>query len=461
MATCKPSLDDYPEGISFISELSIEELNEFCNKFNLPVEEITSEEALRHLITGYIIESRNKKDDKSPSHSSHESSEDSDREKKNKEDENKDGRNRDRRDRKEDDRERRERDKEERERERDKEEREEKDRRRRERRLYRQRKYRKRYDDDSSTDEDSVSGTLYEILREMQMNRKDSSKPTRESLARELARWDVTFKGEDTESVDHFIEQIVQFKEAKNIKGKLMLSMMPELLKGKARSWFFLNIAELTTWEIFLEKLKESYRKAGYESKLFRDMMVRTQGTLEPIEQYVTVIRSMNNRLASQLKLNENSLVSLIIDNLNPFFVKQIGVSKFSSFSDLLRWGRAIEANYAKAKMYKQPPSPSQVVDPEFGFKSTTESNRNNNYNGKPYDQRNSQQPARPPQRKDNKDNSSALDSKQGSAGVGCWNCGDTSHRFSSCKKPKLKFCHLCGRKDVTIKECCRKQKEN
>jgi hypothetical protein len=36
-----------------------------------------------------------------------------------------------------------------------------------------------------------------------------------------------------------------------------------------------------------------------------------------------------------------------------------------------------------------------------------------------------------------------------------CWNCGESDHNFSACKKPKLKFCHRCGKKNVISKQCC------
>lgn len=42
-----------------------------------------------------------------------------------------------------------------------------------------------------------------------------------------------------------------------------------------------------------------------------------------------------------------------------------------------------------------------------------------------------------------------------------CWNCQESSHTFSNCKKPKKKFCHRCGRPNVTANECCRKNLEN
>lgn len=37
----------------------------------------------------------------------------------------------------------------------------------------------------------------------------------------------------------------------------------------------------------------------------------------------------------------------------------------------------------------------------------------------------------------------------------GCWNCGDTGHRYATCPRAKARdFCYRCGTKGTTIRDC-------
>jgi hypothetical protein len=170
---------------------------------------------------------------------------------------------------------------------------------------------------DSGSEYEAVAGTLNDILTELRNDRASRQAPNRESLPRELLPWGVVFHGKEDESVDSFIELVNQFKEERAISSAIMLSPIPELLKDKDRSWFFIEKADFNTWEIFLDRLRQSYRKPGYETKLQRDLYLRTQGTLEPFEAYITIMRSMNSRLDQHDMLSEKKKVCYLFGSWN------------------------------------------------------------------------------------------------------------------------------------------------
>lgn len=310
---------------------------------------------------------------------------------------------------------------------------------------------------------------LDEIQKGQQNTQTSSHSQISESISRDLKRWNITFSGNENESVHKFIDTVNLYKSTKNPADTTLYALIPEMLTDKALSWFIANKASISSWTTFIIELKTEFSIPGYDMKLKRDMFCRTQHKAESLSDFATIIRTMNNRLHTPL--SEPELVELIKSNLNPYFSRQLGSHYFTSYRSLINWGRVIEANRFQADNYQQPPP--NMVDPEFMFHAPHKEPKKDKpqpISPPPHNFHNSpqtyQQPILiPPNFSIPPPNYNANIQQRRVSFQNdqvCWNCGKIGHTFAKCFKDKTMFCHLCGKSGVTSKSCgCFKKSEN
>ena len=297
-----------------------------------------------------------------------------------------------------------------------------------------------------------VTEALVTLVKEMKLSRAHKEYSNIQTLANEIRRWEISFSGNTQESVDNFIDLLLEFKTLKKVPDNTIIALLPEVLKQNARSWYFLNRDDITSWNDLVTKLRQSYRVAGYETKLMKDLFNRTQENTEPIEQYVITMRKMNKRLSYTNQLSEKNLVSLMRDNLNPYYTKNLGQNEFHTYNEILLWGKSVEANYSQARNYKRPPASSQLVDPCFAYTDFIPQAKT--YKPEFQDKRQYTQTNTYTNTKSREETTPKR--FQNTLHFRCWNCDSPDHSYthSQCTIERKKFCHICGKKDVSTYQC-------
>jgi hypothetical protein len=183
-----------------------------------------------------------------------------------------------------------------------------------------------------------------------------------ESIIVAARRWEIRFGGQAGESVMSFLEKFTRFTQHYELEDVVALKLIPEILHGRARNWYWAN--SFSRIGDFYSEVKAAFGVPNYQMRLRRDIYNRTQGTHESLAEYVVVIQSMNRRLDEPFP--EETLLEVICSNLNPNYVLQL-INKPKSFDELVRWGRNYDERRGAAELYREPPPAEEMVDPEFG----------------------------------------------------------------------------------------------
>ena len=253
-----------------------------------------------------------------------------------------------------------------------------------------------------------------------------------------LEKWNLKFTGEAKSSVHGFIERVKELSKARNISDRQLFESAIELFSGKALNWYRANIDRFDDWDSLSELLCRHFEPPDYKSRLFRDIIERTQDTSEGIIEYLSCMQAMFRRHGG---LSDEVQLDLLIRNLSPFYATQLPVVE--TLEELETECLKLETKKYRVENYV-PPSrrKNAFVEPDFAFVDVTPTSEN-------------------PCHFSNPDNSSVnidrVDTPSGSrpnSSIVCWNCQNTGHINRNCPNPRKIHCFRCGTPNVTVRAC-------
>lgn len=244
-----------------------------------------------------------------------------------------------------------------------------------------------------------------------------------------IQKWNLKFSGENKHlSVHDFLERVEELRLARHCSQAELFDSAIDLFEGKALLWYRSNRQRVNDWEGLAELLRRHYEPPDYKSRLFKDIMARTQGPDESIVEYMTCMNAMCKRYGS---IPEDVQVDILSRNLAPFYTMQL--PPVNSLAQLEEECLKLEVKKFRADSY-MPPSRKQhsYVEPNFAFVSC------------------------PSTSSDVESLSAQVARVNVSAhtGIKCWNCNELGHPHHRCTKPRKMFCYRCGKVDVTTRNC-------
>lgn len=246
----------------------------------------------------------------------------------------------------------------------------------------------------------------------------------------DIHRWGLKYDGQT--SLSNFLERLEELRHSRGISKTRLLQSAVELFEKDALLWYRMN--EFTSWDDLLKKLRDAFQPYDYENALWDEIRRRTQGTGERVISYVSVMENLFRKL--QNRPTENERVTIVRRNMLPYIQTQMSLHQLNTIEDLIRTARMIEETEMRIQKFCPPPtSGKHLVEPELAYK------KQSGYGSH----------AAPVclQAKNNCESDIAEKNKPF-----CWNCGDSTHKFRKCNKPKKLFCFKCGRPDVTSTKC-------
>lgn len=236
-------------------------------------------------------------------------------------------------------------------------------------------------------------------------------------------KWNLKFSGESKGlSLHNFLERVDELKSARGISDDVLFESAIDLFEGKALLWYRSNKHRVSNWESLSRLLRRHFEPPEYKTRLYQDILARTQDQTESFIEYYSCMSSMFRRHGD---IPESVQLHIIIGNLAPFYT--MNLPTVSSLAELEDECLKLEGKKFKVDNYKPPNRKRNTfVEPDFAFVATSEPSTRGN--------RRDNSPVRP--------------------NFKCFNCLEIGHRFSSCSRPLKRFCYKCGHPEVSTRTC-------
>lgn len=110
-------------------------------------------------------------------------------------------------------------------------------------------------------------------------------------------KWNLKFSGESKSlSVHHFLERVEELREARGLTVHELFEQALDLFEGKALIWYKANRQRFTDWKSVSSLLVQHYQPPDYKSRLFQEILNRTQHSSESIVEYLSCMSGMFTR---------------------------------------------------------------------------------------------------------------------------------------------------------------------
>lgn len=217
-------------------------------------------------------------------------------------------------------------------------------------------------DDDSLSDADDAEQSV--------LNQTLGTASSHTPMGRRIPihKWNVKFTGEaGSPSVMDFLERVAELRVARGYSEEELYRSSLDLFAGKALLWYRSNLRRTKTWTDLSNLLKRDYLPPDYRSRLFQEILTRTQGPDEKIVEYLACMNALVDRYGS---MSRDVVLDIVRRNLAPFYITQM--PEVRSLEELETACLRLETVKYRAENYRAPPKKSkECVEPDLACLST------------------------------------------------------------------------------------------
>lgn len=270
-----------------------------------------------------------------------------------------------------------------------------------------------------------------------------------------------------------FIQRVDEFVYARNISKDRLLQFAYEIFTDDALHWFRCIKEKVKTWDEVVGLLRQDFGQRDYDYRLLAEIRSRTQGELENITIYLSIMHGMFSRLSKAL--SEQDKLEIILHNIRPCYASTLAAyPDISDLDTLKRICFNYESIQSRQSLFHEPPRvTSETLAPEFAY--TKQQKGNNYFNNRTNSQTNgysrykNYNPSYTNKHNYNYNKSTqemsspinAVHATPSHSNHGphtqnryCPRCRSGSHSLRECKQPHFPICFKCGKKDIRYPDC-------
>ena len=217
-----------------------------------------------------------------------------------------------------------------------------------------------------------------------------------------LQRWNIRYDG--SPDILLFLERVEELAEAHAIPMDKIPQAMPELLTGRALSWYRFTPKPWASWNRFKDEFLKFFLSSQYMEQLKSRIAHRLQGPKECFKNFVLALHDMMRHA----NMSEGEKTQMVYRNCRREYQIYMRSPTCTDLQELIRLAEEFEAIHEEPRKREEQYRTAISEDTHV----------------KPLD--------------------------------ACRRCGQQGHRRASCVNPIMLFCWICGKKNVRTVECCR-----
>lgn len=283
--------------------------------------------------------------------------------------------------------------------------------------------------------------------------------------------------------VRSFIQKVNEFILSRSIPQEKLVSFAYEIFTEDALHWYRCIKDKVNTWDDIVVLLKQDFSQNDYDYRLLSEIRARTQGELENITIYISIMLGMFSRLGKPLP--EEDQLEILLHNIRPCYASTLASSpEIKDISSLQNLCRNYENIQSRLKQFREPPKiNAETLAPEFAYTKQSTSNfnstKNNNGNYNKYNkQQNYNYTSNYPKNYSKSNNYNFNNAKTavnaneyGNSNlqvnsverstnstnrylIYCPRCRSNTHSLGKCRQAHFPICFKCGKRDVRYPEC-------
>lgn len=145
--------------------------------------------------------------------------------------------------------------------------------------------------------------------------------------------WGLKFSG--SSDVRDFILRIEELSRCRKVELSSVVTSFPDLLEGRALSWFRTIFNDSLSWSILKNLLISRFDVCTNQTEALKTLFAMKQKSNQAIVEYVEDVQLANLRL--DVPLSEEQLVDLVCDSLQPKYAVAIAYFSEKNLSALVR----------------------------------------------------------------------------------------------------------------------------
>nr|XP_037285116.1 uncharacterized protein LOC119178057 [Rhipicephalus microplus] len=167
----------------------------------------------------------------------------------------------------------------------------------------------------------------------------------------------------DLQSARDYLDSLTRYQRAMGLDDQEVLGrVVPAALTDRAARWHRLSSHRAATLDKFRAAFLREFLPADYESRMRRELELRTQAPEESLQEYVRAMEDLFS-IAEPRASNEER-VERVITQAHPTFSAYLRGSRFRDLKELAVEAKRIQGDILAARSYHPPPPASETLEP-------------------------------------------------------------------------------------------------
>ncbi|XP_075730376.1 uncharacterized protein LOC142772131 [Rhipicephalus microplus] len=165
-----------------------------------------------------------------------------------------------------------------------------------------------------------------------------------------------------------YLDSLSRYQRAMGLDDKVVLErVVPAALTDTAARWYRLSGYRAANLEEFRAVFLREFLPADYESRMRRELELRTQAPDESLQEYV---RAMDELISiAEPRASNEERVERVIRQAHPTFSAYLRGGRFSDLEALAAEAKRIQGDILAARAYRPPPPASDALEPRCAWR--------------------------------------------------------------------------------------------